>query len=190
MLATSIAILLGSGQMLATQAAVSAALVATLQPLTDGVTFARFLDALVGGAVALIVSGLLLPADPVAMVRRAARPLLEELAATLDDIAAAIVERDRERAEAALLRARGIDELSALVEAVEVSRETTCFAPPRRRLRGRVEGYAEPPRISTSRSERPRARSRHDPRRPARRERAARDRRRGTSTSRRGPRTR
>ena len=37
------------GQMLATQAAVSAALVATLQPPTEGVTFARFLDALAGG---------------------------------------------------------------------------------------------------------------------------------------------
>ena len=49
MLATALAIFLGSGQMLATQAAVSAALVATLQPPTDGVTFSRFLDALAGG---------------------------------------------------------------------------------------------------------------------------------------------
>ena len=48
MLATALAIFLGSGQMLATQAAVSAALVATLQPPTDGVTFTRFLDALAG----------------------------------------------------------------------------------------------------------------------------------------------
>ena len=53
LLATSAAIFLGSGQMLATQAAVSAALVATLQPPTDGFSFARFLDALVGGGVAL-----------------------------------------------------------------------------------------------------------------------------------------
>jgi uncharacterized membrane protein YgaE (UPF0421/DUF939 family) len=144
MLATGIAIFLGSGQMLATQAAVSAALVATLQPPTDGITFARFLDALAGGTVALIVNGLVLPADPVAMVRRSLRPLIEELAATLDDIAVAILERDRDHSERALLRARGIDELSAqLAEAVVVSRETTRFAPPRRRLRSRVERYAE-----------------------------------------------
>ncbi len=144
MLATALAIFLGSGQMLATQAAVSAALVATLQPPTDGVTFARFLDALAGGTVALVVNGLLLPADPVAMVRRAARPLLEELAATLEDIAEAILERDRGLAERALLRARAIDELSGnFAEAVNVSRETTRYAPPRRRLRGRVEGYAD-----------------------------------------------
>jgi uncharacterized membrane protein YgaE (UPF0421/DUF939 family) len=144
MLATALAIFLGSGQMLATQAAVSAALVATLQPPTDGVTFDRFLDALAGGTVALVVNGLVLPADPVAMVRRAARPLLDELAATLEDVADAIVERDRHLAEDALQRARGIDELSgSFAEAVAVSRETTRYAPPRRRLRGRVETYAD-----------------------------------------------
>jgi uncharacterized membrane protein YgaE (UPF0421/DUF939 family) len=144
MLATGLAIFLGSGQMFATQAAVSAALVATLQPPTDGVTFARFLDALAGGTVALIVSGFVLPADPRSMVRRAAKPLLEELAQTLEDIATAIVERDRKLADRALMRAREIDELSdRFAEAVSVSRETTRYSPPRRWLRGRVEDYAE-----------------------------------------------
>lgn len=144
MLATAIALFLGSGQMLATQAAVSAALVATLQPPTDGVTFARFLDALVGGIVALIVNGFVLPVDPVAVIRRAAWPLLDELAATLDDAAEAILRRDRDLAEAALVRARGIDELSGgFAEAVAVGRETTRYAPLRRRSRGRVEDYAE-----------------------------------------------
>ena len=144
MLAIAIAIFLGSGQMMANQAAVSAALVATIQPPTQGVTFARFLDALAGGAMALLVNALVLPADPVATIRRAARPVLEELAATLDDIAAAILARDRKLAEAALLRARGIDEQSnQLAEAVSSGRETTRFAPPRRRFRARVEDYAE-----------------------------------------------
>jgi uncharacterized membrane protein YccC len=144
MLATALAIFLGSGQMLATQAAVSAALVATLQPPTDGVTFTRFLDSLAGATIALIVNALLLPADPVALVRRAAGPLLEELAATLDDVARAILERDRDLAEGALARARGIDELSGrFIDAVIASREMTRFAPPRRRLRGRVETYAD-----------------------------------------------
>jgi uncharacterized membrane protein YgaE (UPF0421/DUF939 family) len=144
MLATALALFLGSGQMLATQAAVSAALVATIQPPTDGFTFDRFFDSLSGAVIALLVNALLLPADPVAMVRRAARPLFEELAATLDDVAAAISERDRDLAEAALLRARGIDELSGrFADAVATSRETTRYAPPRRRLRGRVETYAD-----------------------------------------------
>jgi uncharacterized membrane protein YgaE (UPF0421/DUF939 family) len=144
MLATSIAIFLGSGQMLATQAAVSAALVATLQPPTDGVTFARFLDALAGGTVALVVNALVLPADPVAMIRREARPLLDELAATLEDVAVAIVKRDRSLADAALARAREIDELTdRFAEAVSVARETTVYAPLRRRSRGRVDEFAE-----------------------------------------------
>jgi uncharacterized membrane protein YgaE (UPF0421/DUF939 family) len=144
MLAIAIATFLGSGQMMANQAAVSAALVATIQPPTHGVTFARFLDALVGGAMALLVNALVLPADPMATIRGAARPVLEELAATLDDIAAAISERDRKLAEAALLRARGIDEASdRLADAVATGRETTRFAPPRRRFRARVEDYAE-----------------------------------------------
>jgi uncharacterized membrane protein YgaE (UPF0421/DUF939 family) len=143
MLAITIAIFLGSGQMMANQAAVSAALVATIQPPTNGVTFARFLDALVGGLTTLAVSALVLPANPLGLVRRAARPLLEELAATLDDIAVAMVERDRRLAEAALIRARGLDDLvDRLAEAVKVSRETTRFAPPRRRFRGQVEHYA------------------------------------------------
>jgi uncharacterized membrane protein YgaE (UPF0421/DUF939 family) len=143
MLAISIAIVLGSGQMMANQAAVSAALVATIQPPTHGVTFARFLDALAGGAMALLVNALVLPADPVATIRRAARPVLDELAATLDDIAAAIVARDRKLAEAALVRARGIDEKGdRLADAVATGRETTRFAPPRRRFRARVEDYA------------------------------------------------
>ena len=143
MLATSLAIFLGSGQMLATQAAVSAALVATLQPPTDGVTFARFLDALAGGGIALLVNAVVLPADPVAMVRSAARPVLHELAGVLDDIAEAMLERDRDLAERALRRAREIDDLSVrFFDAVGVSRETTTFAPPRRRYRRKVEDYA------------------------------------------------
>jgi uncharacterized membrane protein YccC len=144
MLAITIAVLMGSGQMLANQAAVSAALVATLQPPTNGVTFARFLDAAAGGLTALVVSALVLPDNPVRLVRRAARPVLDELAATLEDIAVAILERDRHLAEAALVRARGIDDLlDNLEDAVRVSRDTARFAPPRRRFRGPVAGYAE-----------------------------------------------
>jgi uncharacterized membrane protein YgaE (UPF0421/DUF939 family) len=144
LLATSVAIFLGSGQMLATQAAVSAALVATLQPPTDGVTFQRFVDALVGGGVALIVNAILLPARPADMLRRGAGPVLEELAATLEDVALAIEHRDDALAEAGLQRARAIDELGArFAEAVDLSRETTRYAPPRRRSRGLVESYAD-----------------------------------------------
>ena len=144
LLATSAAIFLGSGQMLATQAAVSAALVATLQPPTDGFSFERFTDALVGGSVALIINALVLPARPLDLMRQASEPLLAELAAVLEDVAVAVERRDKDLAVASLERARAIDELAARFgEAVDVSRETTRYAPPRRRSRGLVESYAD-----------------------------------------------
>ena len=82
-LAMGAAIFLGSGQIFATQAAVSAVLVAVLQPEGASFSGARFVDALIGGGVALLANSLLLPADPVKLVKRAAEPVLEELAATL-----------------------------------------------------------------------------------------------------------
>jgi uncharacterized membrane protein YgaE (UPF0421/DUF939 family) len=144
LLAMSTAVFLGSGQIFATQAAVSGVLIAVLQPGGSGFSGARFVDALVGGGVALIVNSLLLPADPLRLMRRAAEPLLDELAATLEHIAEAVESGDREAAERALLEARDLDELeSDLQEAVSVSRETARFAPVRRRSRGHVDLYAD-----------------------------------------------
>ena len=144
LLAMSAAVFLGSGQIFATQAGVSAVLIAVLQPPGDGFSGARFVDALVGGGVALVVNSLLLPADPLQLMRRAAEPVLDELAMTLERIAQAIETGDQEEAERALLRARDLDELEAeLQEAVSVSRETASFAPVRRRARGHVDLYAD-----------------------------------------------
>jgi uncharacterized membrane protein YgaE (UPF0421/DUF939 family) len=143
-LSMSVALLLGSGQMFAQQAAVSAALVATLQPPDGGVSFARAVDALLGGSIALAVSALVLPANPARMVREAAEPVLAELAAVLDDVAAALERRDRAAAQAALDRGRAIDELARdLDEALVVGRETARLAPPRRRSLGTVVLYAD-----------------------------------------------
>jgi uncharacterized membrane protein YgaE (UPF0421/DUF939 family) len=143
-LAMATALFLGSGQIFATQAAVSAVLIAVLQPPGDGLSGARFVDALVGGGVALLINSLLLPADPLQLVRRAAEPVLDELALTLESIAQAIESGDQDAAERALLRARDLDELEAhLLEAVAVSRETARFAPVRRRDRPHVDFYAD-----------------------------------------------
>ena len=144
MLAMAIALFLGSGQLLGDAGGRLGGARGDPAAAANGIAFTRFLDALVGGSVALMVSGLVLPANPVAMVRRAARPLLEELAYTLDDIAAAIVARDGELADRALLRARGIDELSdVFAEAVSVGLETTRYSPTRRRQRGRIKDFAD-----------------------------------------------
>ena len=78
------------------------------------------------------------------MVRTAAAPVLAELAAVLEDVAAALETRDRERAQAALRRGRGIDELAReLDEALVAGRETALLAPPRRRMLGNVDLYAD-----------------------------------------------
>src|SRR5215218_8975496 len=68
-LAMATALFLGSGQIFATQAAVSAVLIAVLQEPGNGLSGARFVDALIGGGIALLVNSLLLPADPLRMVR-------------------------------------------------------------------------------------------------------------------------
>jgi uncharacterized membrane protein YgaE (UPF0421/DUF939 family) len=142
-LAMSAAVFLGSGQILATQAAVSAALVITLQPPNEGVSFARSIDGLTGCAVALIANAVVLPADPLTILRQAAGPVVRELAAALEDVAGALRARSIEQAEAALVRAREIDRLSTrLQEAVDVGRETARWTASRRGTRGRIDVYA------------------------------------------------
>jgi uncharacterized membrane protein YgaE (UPF0421/DUF939 family) len=143
MLTVVVALFVGRGQLLVNQAAVSAALVATLQPPTQGITFARFLDSLVGSGVALLISGLVLPVRPQAMIRRSAWPVLDELAAVLANVADALEHRDLDEAQAALARARAIDDLiEEFATAVGVARETARFAPQRRRSRPFVESWA------------------------------------------------
>jgi uncharacterized membrane protein YgaE (UPF0421/DUF939 family) len=142
LLSTSIAVLLGSGQLFASQAAISGILVATL-PAGTSPSFGRFFDSLAGGIIAIAVSALVLPPKPLVLLRRSVGPLLEELAATLEDIATALEARDRHAAEAALVRAREMEDLEAGFEkAVAESRETARLAPPRRHERDQVGVYA------------------------------------------------
>src|SRR5918911_171025 len=89
----------------ALNAGVSAVLVVNLDPTTYGVSPDRFLEALVGGSVALAVSAIF-PSNPSLRARQAMRPLLEDLATTLRDVAAALIGGDLELAEGALSEAR------------------------------------------------------------------------------------
>jgi hypothetical protein len=143
-LATSVAVFLGGGPLLVTQAAVSAILVVTLQPPTNGLSFTRAADALIGCGVALILNFVIAPIDPVALVRREAAPVLRELAGVLDDIAGALESRDRELAFAALRRARDIDGYTQrFLESLTIGRETAAAAPQRRAARGPLAVYSE-----------------------------------------------
>jgi uncharacterized membrane protein YgaE (UPF0421/DUF939 family) len=133
----------GSSQLFVNQATMSAALVATILPPTNGITFARSIDALTGGTIALVVAAVLLPSDPIRMLREAMKPVLDELAAVLGDIAAALRAQAMDDAEAALQRARGVDSLGdTFSSAVRESRETARFSPARRGARQEVEVYS------------------------------------------------
>ena len=119
-LAMLAATLVGGGALLASQAGASAVLVATLQP-PEGFDFERAFDALVGSGTALAVGALLLPVDPVRLVREGLGPVLDRLATVLDAIADALEHRDAreaERALAAVGRADALyDHLSATLAA-------------------------------------------------------------------------
>jgi uncharacterized membrane protein YgaE (UPF0421/DUF939 family) len=141
-LAMSAAILSGGGVLLVNQAAISAVLVATL-PAPDLVdTTHRFVDALIGGGVALAANAVT-PVDPVRLVRRYLKPLLDRLSGTLVDIADALDHNSRDEMAAALERARGLDPaVREMKIAVEAGQETISLAPSRRRSRGRVDQLA------------------------------------------------
>jgi uncharacterized membrane protein YgaE (UPF0421/DUF939 family) len=138
------AILLGAGQLFLTEAAVSATLVVTLTPSNEAYAPTRLIDAVVGGAVALLFSQILFPVHPLRVVREATERVLRELGETLHDVASALERRDDEAAEEALLRARRAnDDWSRFETALDVGREAARFAPRRRRLRRDVAAYRE-----------------------------------------------
>jgi uncharacterized membrane protein YgaE (UPF0421/DUF939 family) len=148
-LAMSTAILLiSAGPLLYQQAAVSAALIATIQPPQSGLSTLRFVDALVGGGVAVLLNVVIFPTNPLAVVRREVSPLARELAATLRDIAGALEHRDGDAAEDALARARGLDEHTRQVgEALDSSRDALRYSPIYRTRRG----HAFPLRLAAER---------------------------------------
>jgi uncharacterized membrane protein YgaE (UPF0421/DUF939 family) len=137
-LAMAAAALVGGGSMLASQAGASAVLVATLQPPEGGFDFDRALDALVGGGMALLVSSLLLPVDPLRLVRESTQPVLNRLVAALGQIATALTTRQPEAADAALVAVARVDGAhESLVETLDAAGEAARLSPQRR---GSLEG--------------------------------------------------
>ena len=142
-LAMVAATLVGGGPLLASQAGASAVLVATLQPPDGGVDFGRALDALVGGGCALAVSSLLLPVNPLRLLRESAAPVLEHLVEALEHLTEALDHARPEAADAALLalaRADGAQE--GLVATLEAAGEAARMSPQRRGALGGLDRYA------------------------------------------------
>jgi uncharacterized membrane protein YccC len=141
-LAMVVALLIRGGIMFWTEAGVSAVLVAGLDPTTYGVSPDRFLEALVGGGIALAV-GAVFPSNPSLRAREAARPVLEDLATALRDVAAALIGGDLELAQSALSQARRIDApVARLREELDGGYEIARLSPPRRRHLGHLGYYA------------------------------------------------
>jgi uncharacterized membrane protein YgaE (UPF0421/DUF939 family) len=129
--------------MVVTQSAISAMLVVTVQLPGSGLAGARWLDALVGGVVAIVVTALL-ATDPRKAVKQAADSVLEELSKVLDDVAAALEHRDAASAIASLQRARALEPREARWEdAVEAGREVVRTVPAQRRARDTMAVYEQ-----------------------------------------------
>jgi uncharacterized membrane protein YgaE (UPF0421/DUF939 family) len=146
LLAMAAAVLTGGGPLLVNQGAASAILVVALVPATSTATAAasRFIDALIGGAIGLLVNAILLPVNPIVVARRAAGRVLDELGSTLDDLASALATMDRSAAHAALARARHIEgSFEEFREALRAGREIARIAPVRWRARGHLTSYVD-----------------------------------------------
>jgi uncharacterized membrane protein YgaE (UPF0421/DUF939 family) len=142
-LAMVAATLVGGGSLLASQAGASAVLVATLQPPDGGVDFSRTLDALVGSSCALVVSSLLLPINPMRLVRESAAPVLRWLIDALEQVAEALRTRRREDADGALAALTRADAAQArLLASLEAAGEAAVLSPQRRGALGGVDRYA------------------------------------------------
>jgi uncharacterized membrane protein YgaE (UPF0421/DUF939 family) len=140
-LAMLAATLVGGGTLLASQAGASAVLVATLQP-PEGFDFTRSLDALVGSVTALVVAAVVLPIDPVRLVREGIGPVLDRLAAALGQIADALEHRDASEAERALVAVSRLDQLyERLTDTLAEAGDAARISLSRRGKLGRLERY-------------------------------------------------
>jgi uncharacterized membrane protein YgaE (UPF0421/DUF939 family) len=138
-----VATAVGGGTPLVVQSAASAVLVATLTP-GAAQPLSRFFDALVGGSVGLAVMTLLLPLNPLTVVRRAADPALTALADGLHRIARGLADRDAATVRAALDGLRSAeDAFAGFASAIQAARENVAFAPARWRTRGALAQYVD-----------------------------------------------
>jgi uncharacterized membrane protein YgaE (UPF0421/DUF939 family) len=141
-MAMTIAVLFGAGTMLVTQAGVQAIIVTTLVA-GPGFALSRWLDAVVGGCVALLAATIT-PASPLRRPRAQAAVVVAELSSILACTSKALREKDLDLANHTLARARdsehALDELRDLsAEGIAVVR----LSPFRRRHLPAVQAIAD-----------------------------------------------
>jgi uncharacterized membrane protein YccC len=138
-LAMIAAVVLGGGELVVTEAAVSSILVATLSSTPE----VRMLDVLIGGGVALAVHTLVFPPDPRVGVARAAGVAFGGLGAVLHDAARALAESDVPAAQSAVRAAGSVEmNIAELRRELLLGTDTARWAPMRRLTRAELERYA------------------------------------------------
>jgi uncharacterized membrane protein YgaE (UPF0421/DUF939 family) len=138
------ALLVDASVILVNQAAISAVLVMTLPTagLSNGPD--RFFDALVGGAVAIVVSQVVFVRDPTGRISAAVGRTVAELSLALREASEALETGALDLAHHALARLRALDSsISQLFEALAMAHEAVVLSPARRRVRGRIEPYGD-----------------------------------------------
>ncbi|HEX3004059.1 MAG TPA: FUSC family protein [Angustibacter sp.] len=103
-----LAVLLDAGPLLVTQAGVQSSIVATLAP-APAAGLGRWLDAVVGGAVALVAAAVV-PGSPLRRPRQEAASLMQDFAAWCRDAVRAVTTGDSALAYATLDRARASEQ--------------------------------------------------------------------------------
>ncbi|MBW8173146.1 FUSC family protein [Ornithinimicrobium sp. Arc0846-15] len=135
MVAMSLAVLAGAGQLLMLQAGIQGVIVATLVT-GDGQALGRWLDAVVGGAVALVIAMLAPTSRLVRRPRNQAIQVLAHVARVLGLTAQALRERDETLTSNALQQARALQgELDDLRDSATEGLAATSMSPLRRRYR-------------------------------------------------------
>jgi uncharacterized membrane protein YgaE (UPF0421/DUF939 family) len=135
----------GEGMMFVNQAASSAILVVTVHRAGTGGE--RAIDAILGGAVALVLGVGLFPAQPVRLLEDAERSAFSELSKALEQLAEMLSERSQPPEQWAQRTGYEIHQrLSALARARATARVNVRVAPRRWHLRGRID--AEDQRVS------------------------------------------
>lgn len=138
----TVAVLLGAGAVLTTQAGVQAVFVTTLLPDPDA-GLSRWLDAVTGGAVALVIAAVV-PATPLRKPRRLMAEAVTEIHELLVEAATSARDGDVQRATRALERARQSQRvLEALETAASESLDVVRLSPLRRRHRPALRELAD-----------------------------------------------
>jgi uncharacterized membrane protein YgaE (UPF0421/DUF939 family) len=128
---------LDSGSIFTTQMALQSVLVVLL-PAPTGGPFTRSLDAIIGGAFALVVT-MLIPGDPRSEPRSHLQKLLDELSGVLRECSDALAKSDPTKAWHALVRARASQPLIDDVRgSFSSAREVARISPAYRRHRDEV----------------------------------------------------